>query len=130
MLYLLLQKHLSAWYNPSTPPGSLRLLQLANSEQPWAAEDEKGSVPVSQAGCEALGEAGSWVPAPWEIRLYEQNLGDFILQRRDRSLGGSGSVIASYLLLGGSHRLGARTASRICNQRKRNQNVKTNKLLP
>lgn len=77
--------------NPSLPGTThllpqLRLLHLTSSEPAWAPEEEKGIIPVSQAGREALGEAGSWVPALWEIRLYKQNLGDFILQRRDRSL--------------------------------------------
>lgn len=75
LLCSLLQKTLPCLVQPIYSP---------SSETPWATK--KGVIPVSLAGCEALGEAGSWVPPPWEIRLYKQNLGDFILQRRDRSL--------------------------------------------
>lgn len=111
----------------SSLPGTTHLLpqaQAVTACQLTATLDCRG-----WEGCEALGEAGTWVPAPWEIRLYEQNLGDFILQRRDCSPGASGSVTASYLLPGGSHGLGVQAASGICNQTKRNQNVKRNKFL-
>lgn len=101
LLCSLLRKTFPAWYNPIYSP---------SSELPWATK-EKGIIPVSQAGCEALGEAGSWVPAPWEIRLCKQNLVTSSFK------GGTVPWSQQFNHLSPSGKL-TRAASGICNQQK------------
>lgn len=87
-------------HRSTSQPGTTQLLpqaQAAVSCQLGAMlSSEKGkAAPVSQAGCDAPGDAGSCAPAQQEIRLYEQNRGGFPLQRRDRSPRASIGVTAS-----------------------------------